>query len=306
MTPQPSILDTWGTLPDKVFQLSRDDLQARGTGSLSIQIDDPNAVFYLDAAGQAHRSAFAAEMLPGVYQVFVTDTAKRSRRYRVEVAPRGHTVLNIDWRRDSTLEVSVPRFASTGEPLPTRRPRIGFTFSSFAERRFESGYASSVAEQVPGSLVLVVGRIIWDGKDAMIGAMYAPDQPPSRVGVVLGNDLDAARDLAKFLMTDQAAPGVTRLAAPPWDPSSAQGGGRLSSSATRILIGAGAVATAAGASLYAIHGGLGRHTAAYGVGLGIVGVAAVGVGFWFGKRSGAGPLVSVGASHALLGWAGRF
>src|SRR5579872_6440567 len=93
MTPQPSILDTWGTIPDKVFQLSRQDLQARGTGSLSIQINDPNAVFYLNAAGQPHRSAFAADMLPGVYQVFVTDTAKRSRRYRVEVVPREHTVL---------------------------------------------------------------------------------------------------------------------------------------------------------------------------------------------------------------------
>jgi hypothetical protein len=306
MTPQPSILDTWGTIPDKVFQLSRQDLQIRGTGSLSIQISDPNAVFYLNAAGQPHRSAFAADMLPGVYQVFVTDTAKRSRRYRVEVIPREHTVLTIDWHRDSTLEVSVPRFTSTGQPLPARRPRIGFTFPSFEERRFESALAGSVAEQVPGSLVLVVGRVMWDDQDAMLGAMYAPNQPPVRVGLVHGNDLDAARDLVKFLMTDQPAPGVTRLAVPPWDPSSAQEGGRLSSSTSRILIGAGAGAIAAGVSLYAINRGLGTHTAAYGVGLGIVGVAAVGAGFWFGRSSAGGLLVSVGGSHAMIGWAGTF
>jgi hypothetical protein len=306
MTPQPSILDTWGTIPDKVFQLSRNDLQARGTGSLSIQINDPNAVFYLNAAGQPHRSAFAADMLPGVYQVFVTDTAKRSRRYRVEVVPREHAVLTIDWHRDRTLEVSMPRVASTGQPLSAGRPRIGFTFPSFAERRFESAFAGSIAEQVPGSLVLVVGRVMWDGKDAMIGAMYAPDQPPSRVGLVRGNDLDAARDLATFLMTDQPAPGVTRLAVPPWDSSSAQEDGRLSSSTSRIFIGAGAGAIAAGASLYAINRGLGKHTAVYGVGLGLAGVAAVGVGFWFARSSGAGPLVSVGASHAMIGWTGTF
>jgi hypothetical protein len=306
MTPQSSILDTWGTIPDKVFQLSRNDLQARGAGSLSIQINDSSAVFYLDATGQAHRSAFSADMLPGVYQVFVTDTAKRSRRYRIEVVPHEHTVLTIDWHRDSTLEVSVPRLPSTGRPLPARRPRIGFTFPSFAARRFESAFAGSIAEQVPGSLVLVVGRIMWDGKDAMIGAMYAPDQPPSRVGLVRGNDLDAARDLAKFLMTDQPAPGVTRLAVPPWDPSSAQADGRLSRSTTRIVIGTGVGAIVAGASLYAIDRGLGEHTAAYGVGLGIAGATAVGMAFWLGRSSDVGPLVSVGASHAMIAWAGRF
>jgi hypothetical protein len=93
---------------------------------------------------------------------------------------------------------------------------------------------------------------------------------------------------------------------PPTKPAGEPEDGRRSSSTSRISIGAGAGAIAAGASLYAINRGLGRHTAVYGVGLGIVGVAAVGVGFWFGRSSGVGPLVSVGASHAMIGWTGTF
>jgi hypothetical protein len=305
MTSQPSILDTWGTVPEKVFQQSRNDLLARGTGALSIQVNDPTAVFYLGAAGQPHRGTFAAEMLPGVYQVFVTDTANRSRRYRVEVIPREHTNLNIDWYRDARFEVSASKAVPAAEQL-ARRPRIGFTFSSAAERRLEAEYATSIAAQVPGSLVVVAGRVKWEGNDAMIGAMYAPEQPALRVGVVRGIDLDAARDLAAFLMTDRPAPHVLRLAAPPWEsllPDHASG---PSTTARWIIIGGGVVAIAVGASLYAIDRAPDRNTALYGVGLGIAGAAAIGFGAWFGKPGWAGPVVAVSSLHTLVGWAGSF
>lgn len=305
MTPQPSILDTWGTAPDRVFQLSRNDLMARGTGALSIEVNDPTAVFYLNAAGQPHRAAFTGDMLPGIYQVLVTDTVKRSRRYRVEVVPHEHAVLNIDWRRDTSLDVSMPKGALSGEP-PDRRPRIGFTFSSLADRQSETAYATSIAAQVPGSIVVVIGRINWDGKDAMIGVMYAADQPPLRVGVVFGNDLGAARDLVAFLMTDKPAPHVSRLAAPPWEsPPGQHGADSLSTSTKWIVIGGGAAALAAGASLYAIDRNPGRGTAPYGAGLGAVGAAAVCLGLWLG-RAPRGPVVSVSSSHAMLGWADSF
>ena len=307
MTPEASIQDTWGTNPDKVFQMARNDLAARGTGTLSIQINDPTAVFYLHPAGQAHKGAFAAEVFSGVYQIFVTDAAKRCRRYRVEVFPHQQTVLNIDWRRDTKFEVSESKPPpDDGRPWISRA-RIGFTFSSFVERRHEADYASDIATQVPGALVVVVGRIKWEGKDALMGELYAPEQPAVRVGVVLGNDLAAARDLAFFLMTDKPTPHVIQLPAPPWEAlPPAQRDDGLSSSAKWLIIGGGAVAIATGATLYAVDRAPARNTAPYGIGFGAVGVAAVGLGFWFGRSPPTGPIVSVSSSHAMIGWAGSF
>ena len=46
--PDTSILDLAGTDADRVFQQSRSDLLARGTGSLTVQVDDPNVKFYLN------------------------------------------------------------------------------------------------------------------------------------------------------------------------------------------------------------------------------------------------------------------
>src|SRR5262249_5365148 len=130
MTPEPSIKDTWGTVPDYVFQLSRDDLVVRGTGTLSIQINDPSAVFYLHPAGQPHRGSFVGEVFRGVYYIFVIDALNRSRRYRVAVVPHQHTVLNIDWRRDSKFEAREPKPPPDDYRPGAARARIGFTFAS--------------------------------------------------------------------------------------------------------------------------------------------------------------------------------
>jgi hypothetical protein len=303
-TSDASILDSWGTDAESAFQLSRRELIARGVGSLTIEVDDPNVVFYFNATGQPHKGVFAAQaMLPGVYQVFMTDPSKRSRRFSVEVVPRGHAVLNVDWRRDTAFEV----------PSSTAK-RIGYTFSSFAERRYEANYASHVATQVPGSLVVVVSRIMWEGKQAMIGAMYGPDAVPFRAGVVLGTDLASARDLGAFLTTSKKpAPSVIPLTTLPWvDPSPTlthADDARLPSLGKWCLAG-GIAAIVAGSGLYALDKNGDRNTAPYGLALGVAGVAAVGVGvgIWLRGTTAppAGPLVSVGASHAMVGWAGTF
>jgi hypothetical protein len=305
MTQETSIQDLWGTNPDYVFQMSRNDLIARGTGTLSIQINDSSAVFYLHPAAQPHKGAFVGEVFPGVYHIFVTDAQNRSRRYRVEVVPHGNTVLNVDWRRDARFEVREPHPGFDGQPW-SQRARIGFTFSSFAERRREADYAGDVAMQVPGSLAIVVGRIKWEGKDALIGALYAPEQPASRVGVALGNDLGAARDLAFFLNTDKPSPHVIELTAPPWDVSPGAAAHGLSHPGRWIIIGSGTAAVAIGAILYLFNRPPERNTASYGVGFGVAGATAMGLGLWLGGTSPRGPIVSVSSSRGMFGWAGSF
>jgi hypothetical protein len=292
MTAESSIKDTWGSAPDYVFQLSRDVLSARGTGTLSIQINDPSAVFYLHPAGPPHSRAFAGDVYSGTYYVFVTDSQNRSRRYRVTVVPHQSSVLNIDWRRDTKLEArdSSPR-------------RIGFTFASMDERRREADFASDIGAQVPGSLVLVFGRVKWEGKDALMGEMYGADGGAFRVGVALGTDAKAAHDLAFYLMTDKPAPDIIKLDSLPWDisPSAARSIG-VSRTSKWLLIGSGAIAITSGVTLY----GVDRDAAPYGLGLAVLGIATAGLGLWIGSTPSRGPVVSVTASRATIGWAGRF
>jgi hypothetical protein len=228
-TPETSIRDSWGTEAERIFQLSRKELAARGTGTLTVQIDDSSAIFYIDEAGQPHGTMFTADVLPGIYRVFVLDTTGRSRRYRVEVVPHHRTVLDINWHRDSCLEVRPePRrvrietrhgldFEATMSP---RQPRVGFTFSSYEERRREGNYSREIAAKTKSDLVAVIGRIRWKGDPALVGVLYQPGMTePARVGIVpLVGEPEAERTLADFLSDrEPEVPGVTSLAAPPWE-----------------------------------------------------------------------------------------
>jgi hypothetical protein len=226
-TPAASILDSWGTEADKIFQLSRKELVARGTGSLSIQVDDPTAIFYLDETGQPHRTMFSADLLPGIYRVFVQDTTGRSRRYTVEVAPHVHASLDIDWNRDTSFEAKTltrrdgehrdPGRDATISPEPSR---VGFTFSSPEERRLEGDYARHIAALVHSEFVAVIGRIQWKGKPAMMAVVYQRSTLTTlRVGVVpIVGEPDSERTLAHFLFVSaQPGPGVISLRAPPWE-----------------------------------------------------------------------------------------
>lgn len=302
LTPETSILESAGSKPDEIFQKSRGDLIAQGTGTLTIQINDPTTVYYLHIAGTPYSGVFTREVFAGIYNVFVIDAMKRSRRYRVEVEPQKHTILSIDWRMDTKFEILIPR--RLGDQSPHRR--VGFTFSSFPERRLESKYASRIAQQVPGSIVVVVGRILWEGKQAMIGCVYLPNQPPYRVGVVLGLDLQAARNLSNYLLTDKPVRDVIELTAPPWAQLPAVRGEEGVSTSTKWLFVGGVIATVTGAGMYAADRDFDRGIGPYGIGIGLAGLAAVGCGFLFGPSDAAGPVVSVRTTHAMVGWAGRF
>lgn len=321
-TPATSILESWGTEAERIFQLARKELAARGTGTLTVRVDDPAAIFYLDEAGQPHRSMFTGELLPGVYRVFVLDTLGRSRRYRVEVAPHGRATLDIDWGRDTGLEVTPPprRVRILSHPglefearMSPRQPRIGFTFGSYDERRLESGYALGVAGEADSDLVAVVGRIRWKGRPAVIGVLYqAGTAEAARVGVVpILDEPDAEHALADFLLDREVqASGVISLAAPPWV-ALPQGSLDARPIDTDYLLGWGAgVATiAGGVGLAAIDDGPAARFG--GLAVGCIGIAVVAITtryYWRSRSRPATPTLSIvpTASGVLVGAAARF
>jgi hypothetical protein len=205
--PEQSILDSWGTEADQIFHLARKELEALGKGSLVVEVDDPSTIFYINEAGQPHRSMFAAMLHPGTYRVLVQDASGRSRRFHATVRPGDTSMLRIRWRRDT-------RFSSSAE-------RVGFVFASAAERMHEGEHARHFATLAKSDLVVVIGRIRWRKRAAMIGTIYSASSDSAyRVGVVpiADDEPNALRVLATFLFSpSKPAPSVTALAAPPWE-----------------------------------------------------------------------------------------
>lgn len=217
--PEPSILDSWGSEADKIFQLARKELEAPGKGSLVVAVDDPSTIFYVNEAGEPHRSLFAALLYPGRYRILVQDSGGRSRRFLATVASNDTTILRIQWRRDA-------QFTSSGDHL-------GFVFDSTAERVYEGPYARHFAALAKSDLVIVIGRIRWHEHPALIGTLYRVSSDSAyRVGVVpiTGDAASTVRELATFLLSpSKPAPRVTALTAPPWEaPASGTADGSLS------------------------------------------------------------------------------
>lgn len=205
--PEQSILDSWGTEADKIFQLARKELEALGKGSLVIEVDDPSTIFYLNEAGQPHRSMFTAALYPGTYRILVQDASGRSRRFLATVKPNDTSMLRVHWRRDT-------QFSSSGD-------HVGFVFASAAERVNEGEYARHFASLARSDLVVVIGRARWRKRAAMIGTIYSVSSGSARrVGVVpiAGDEPKAMHELATFLFSpSKPAPSAIALAAPPWE-----------------------------------------------------------------------------------------
>jgi hypothetical protein len=209
--PEQSILDSSGTEADKIFQLARKDYEARGKGFLIVEVDDPSAIFYLNEAGQPHRSMFAGALYPGTYRILVQDARGRSRLFLSVIEPNETSMLRIRWRRDSQV-------TSSGV-------HVGFVFESEAERVNEGDWARDFASLVKSDLMVVVGRIRWRKRAAMIGTIYSVSSGSAhKVGVVslTGDERKALRELATFLFSpSKPTPSVTPLAVPPWEAAAA-------------------------------------------------------------------------------------
>lgn len=205
--PDESILDRWGPEAEPIYQAARRDLVARGMGTLIVKVDDPSAIFYVNESGDTYRSTLSRKALPGAYRILVQDARGRSRYYWRSVIQGDETVLDIKWNRDAQFEVVTAPNEGT--------PRIGFTYTSEAERANEPQYASEFGTQAGKSEIIVIRKAESKGSPVMLGTVYNADNGAViRSGFApLSADLEAANDLAMFLLTPETStPLVTRLA----------------------------------------------------------------------------------------------
>jgi hypothetical protein len=306
---QPIARADYGPDAEQLYRAVWKQVQAMGRGQLAITVESDQAVIFVDGQIRGLAKATLADLIPGVYRVFVQVPATAGRQYELEVSANQRTSLHVDWDLDSSLWVT--------------EPWIGFVFATEAERAKQAGFAGKLARRwSDGELIAVVGMMQLQGKPGVTGHLYDLGGNVVRSAVVLldgpdgpgGADEVKLRSLARFLDDGIADDGVSEVQ------DAAPFTGRSSPAATvsqlvpELLVSAGTAALVAGGVLYAIDEDPGmmspylyRNTARAGIAVGSIGIAAASMGLWlWAARCGrsSAPLVGIGPSGGFIGWAG--
>lgn len=293
---------SYGPEAEQMYRSVWKQVRALGRGRLSITTGHPQAMIFVDGQIRGIGAASLGELIPGLYHVFIQVPGRVGRQYIAEVRPDEDTALDTAWSVDSALSIGDQavelRFRSNAE-----RDRAGSLAGSLV-RRWNAGH-----------LVAVLALLRRQAHPVLIGTLYRTD------GAVVWSallDLERAGTaqlvaLARFL-ADGTPGGLEILAgakAPPRRraPAGAWDGPWIAC--------AGVVLLATGIGLYLIdedeveNGDVQpsyRDTARGGIITGAAGLASIGFGLWWWRRSRstAAPVISLGPSHAAIGWVGHF
>jgi hypothetical protein len=251
--------------------------------------------------------AALVDLIPGTYRVFLDVPGTSGRQYEVEVRANADTRLEVDWQVDAALTVS--------------SQWVGFVFATEAERNRESIYAGALARRWASDTIIVVGTTRLQGRSAVIATMYRARGEVVRSALVVtsGNDDARLRSLARFIADGTPSQGLDRVTGVTGRPAgTAAVEGAPVPLAARLCLGAGIAGIAAGITLIAADPDPDPRqryyyrTAPAGIAVGLAGAASFGVGLWWWHQRRASsapavvPTVSLGSSHALVGWTGRF
>jgi hypothetical protein len=297
----------YGPQAEQFYRAVQKQTQLMGRGRLAVAAGNDHAMIFVDGELRGMGKAALADLIPGTYRVFVEVPGTSGRQYEVEVRANADRRLDVDWQVDGSLLVS--------------SQWVGFVFASETERGKEASYAGALARRWGGDRIVVVGTTRLQGRSAVIATLYRASGEVARSALVVtgGSDDARLRSLARFIAdgtpSDELArvTGVTNrpaavAAAPPRRRDRAPLGAQL-------CLGTGIAGVATGAALIIASPGPDParryyyRTAPAGIAVGLTGAASIGVGLWWwlhGHDERSAPAVSLGASHAVLGWSGRF
>lgn len=91
----------YGLEAEKLYELTRKQVDKLGRGSLEIDVDDANAVVYVNESVQP-RKATIADLVPGAYRILVVSSTG-AHEYSREVVERQRSRLVVNWALDSQL-----------------------------------------------------------------------------------------------------------------------------------------------------------------------------------------------------------
>lgn len=295
----------YGPQAEQFYRAVQKQTQRMGRGRLTVAAGNDHAMIFVDGELRGMGKAALADLIPGTYRVFIEVPGTSGRQYEVEVLPSVDSRLDVDWQVDASLLVS--------------SQWVGFVFASEALRSKEASYAGALARRWGSDSIVIVGTTRLQGRSAVIATLYRASGEVARSALVVTGGVDDARlrSLARFIAdgtpSDELA-GVTGARSP--EPVPEPQGYRVPLAA-KICLGVGLAGVATGAALVIASPGPPTdptqryyyRTAPAGIIVGLAGAASIGVGLWWWLRrhdERSAPAVSLGASHAVLGWSGRF
>ncbi|HEX3474624.1 MAG TPA: hypothetical protein VHT91_06255 [Kofleriaceae bacterium] len=297
----------YGPQAEQFYRAVQKQTQLMGRGRLTVAAGDDHAMIFVDGELRGMGKAAMADLIPGAYRVFIEVPGTPGRQYEVEVRANADSRLDVDWQVDASLLVS--------------SQWVGFVFASEVERSNEASYAGALARRWGGDRIVTVGTTRLQGRPAVIATLYRTSGEVERSAlVVTGGGGDARlRSLARFIAdgtpSDELArvTGVQSQRTAETAPSAPHGSMPLGA---QLCLGAGIAGLATGAALVIASPGPDPkqryyyRTAPAGIAVGLTGAASIGLGLWWwwlrGHAERSAPAVSLGASHAAIGWSGQF
>jgi hypothetical protein len=296
----------YGPQAEQFYRTVQKQTELMGRGRLTVAAGNDHAMIFVDGELRGIGKAALADLIPGTYRVFINVPGTSGRQYEVEVRASADSRLDVDWQIDANLLVS--------------SQWVGFVFASETERGKEASYASALARRWGSDSIVVVGTTRLQGRSAVIATLYRASGEVARSALVVtgGGDDARLRSLGRFIAdgtpSDELA-RVTGAVAPPAAASSTPPGRGPIPPGAKLCLGAGIAGLVTGAALVVFSPGPNPgqryyyRTAPAGIAIGLTGAASAGVGLWWWLRrhdERSAPVVSLGASHAVLGWSGRF
>jgi hypothetical protein len=299
----------YGPQAEQFYRAVQKQTQLMGRGRLSVAAGNDHAMIFVDGELRGMGKAALAGLIPGIYRVFIEVPGTSGRQYEVEVRANAESRLDVDWQVDASLLVS--------------SQWVGFVFASEVERAREASYAGALARRWGSDGIVIVGTTQLQGRSAVIATQYRASGEVARSALVVtggGGDGARLRSLARFIAdgtpSDELA-RVTGSQSPAPAVAAAVEPQRRMPLAAELCLGAGLAGVATGAALILASPGPPSdprqhyyyRTAPAGIVVGLAGAASIGVGLWWWLRrhdERSAPAVSLGASHAVLGWSGQF
>lgn len=95
----------WGQEAESLYARLRKESDALGRGKLSIDVNDPDAILYVDEAVRGQGNTTIGDLVPGPYRVLVQPSEGDWREYTVDVLANQTARLGVDLDLDRALVV---------------------------------------------------------------------------------------------------------------------------------------------------------------------------------------------------------
>ncbi len=213
----------------KAFNQARQQLQAQGTGKLTIKLADDAATVLVDETYRGVGS-MTLDLAPGDYRVIAMSNKQPSRNHRVTVKSGSEAVVEIDPRLDQSLVTN----GYTGLSFPARSERV----------KYQGQFAAQFAKSVGANAVALVGIDQYEGKNVVVGTLVSLETGEQIRSAMIPVSPDPTtallKSLAQFLTGSEAAPGLSvipigggetvtadgEIVRKPLDRDAGEGGGR--------------------------------------------------------------------------------